>query len=80
MMIIDDWLEDRIYEHRFNELESSDAAEFAMLAGIIRAQAIAAGYRIEVLESACGGDIPAYLLAQHTAMVQRLRKPQPAMA
>lgn len=68
MMIIDDWLEDRIHEHRFLDVIPDDVTEFAMLAGILRARAVSEGYRVELLEDACGGDVTAYLMAQHAVV------------
>jgi hypothetical protein len=62
MLILDDWLEDRLEERRFNLVPATDHSEYAMLAGVLRAQAISDGYRVEALEDLCGGDITAYLM------------------
>lgn len=69
MMIIHDWLEDRVAERRFNILPSDDALEFAMLAGVLRAEAQSAGYSPETLEAACGGDLCNYLM-RYTQIVE----------
>jgi hypothetical protein len=61
MMIIDDWLEDRISERRFQFEPAADTDEFAMFAGMLRAEALASGYTLEALEKACGGDISTYV-------------------
>jgi hypothetical protein len=64
MLILDDWLEDRLDERRFNLAPATDAGEFAMLAGVLRAQAITDGYQVEALEGLCGGDIASYLMTR----------------
>lgn len=64
MMIIDDWLEDRLDERRFNLAFTDEPRDFDMLAGVLRAEAIAYGYTVEALEDACGGDISAYLVTK----------------
>lgn len=61
MMIIDDWLEDRISERRFHFEPGADTGEFAMFAGMLRAEALASGYTLDALENACGGDISAFV-------------------
>jgi hypothetical protein len=69
MMIIHDWLDDRIEERRFRFAPAADPEEFAMLAGVLRSEALACGYRIEALEKACGGDIAAYLMTKQQPLV-----------
>ncbi len=61
MMIIDDWLDDRISERRFQFEPAADTDEFAMFAGMLRAEALACGYTLDALENACGGDISAFV-------------------
>jgi len=61
-MIINDWLEDHIEERRFDLGTTDDPQEFAMLAGVLRSEAAAYGYRMEDLEEVCDGDIPTYLM------------------
>ena len=62
MMIIDDWLEDRLAERTMSLEPSDEAMDFAILAGVLRAEAQCAGYDIEAFEAACGGAIPLYLM------------------
>jgi hypothetical protein len=64
MMIIDDWFEDRLDERRFNLAFTDDPRDFDMLAGVLRAEAIAYGYSAEALEEVCGGDISTYLVTK----------------
>jgi hypothetical protein len=61
MMIIDDWLEDKISERRSHFEPAADTDEFAMFAGMLRAEALASGYTLDALENACGGDISAFV-------------------
>ena len=61
MMIIDDWLEDRISERRFHFEPAVDTDEFAIFAGMLRAEALASGYTLDALENACGGDISSFV-------------------
>lgn len=69
MMIIDDWLEDRLDERRPNLAFTDDPRDFDMLADVLRAEAIAYGYTVEALEDACGGDISAYLVTKQQPSV-----------
>ena len=61
MMIIDDWLEDRISERKFHLEPATDTDEFAMFAGMLRAEALASGCTLDALENACGGDISSFV-------------------
>jgi hypothetical protein len=62
MLVIDDWLYDRLEERRSNLASSDDPHDFAMLAGVLRAEAIAYGFPVEALEDACDADIPTFLM------------------
>jgi hypothetical protein len=62
MLIIDDWLEDRIDAHRLQPAPTNDPTEFEMLAGVIGAEAVASGYTYSDLDRACNGDIAAFLM------------------
>jgi len=61
MMIIDDWLEDKLAERKFAFAAPAEPEECAMFAGMLRAEALASGYTVEALEGACGGDISTYV-------------------
>jgi hypothetical protein len=69
MMIIDDWLEDRLDERLFNLAFTDDPRDLDMLAGVLRAEAIAYGYTVEALEEVCGGDISTYLVTKQQPRV-----------
>ncbi|WP_313606064.1 hypothetical protein [Rhizobium sp.] len=69
MMIIDDWIEDRLEERRFAALPAGEEHDFAILAGVLRAEAHAAGYSVESLVEACDGDIVAYIMSRQLRSV-----------
>jgi hypothetical protein len=69
MLIIDGWLEDRLEERRFKPAFTDDPREFDMLAGVLRAEAIAYGYTVETLADVCGGDISTYLVTKQQPSV-----------
>lgn len=86
MLIIDDWLEDKISDRRFQHEPAVETDEFAMFAGMLRAEALASGYTLDALEYACGGDISSYvaekmrLQSSRTAQVARLPSAEAAYA
>lgn len=61
MMIIDGWLEDKISERRFHFGQAANPNEYAMFAGMLRAEALFSGYSADALEDACEGDICSYI-------------------
>lgn len=69
MLIIDDWIEDRLEERRFAALPAGEEHDFAMLAGILRAEAEAAGYDLDLLLQVCDGDVTAYLMSRQLRSV-----------
>jgi hypothetical protein len=69
MMIIDDWIEDRLGERRFAALPAGEEHDFAMLAGVLKAEAEAAGYGADGLVAACDGDVVAYLMSRQLRSV-----------
>jgi len=69
MLVILDWLDDRLEERRFAALPAGDEHDFAMLAGVLRAEAEAAGYGVDRLVEACNGDIVAFLMSRQLQSV-----------
>ncbi len=69
MLTIDDWIEGRLEERRFAGLPAGEEHDFAMLAGVIRAEAEAAGYDLDLLVQACDGDVTAYLMSRQLRSV-----------
>ncbi|WP_220326495.1 hypothetical protein [Rhizobium wenxiniae] len=69
MMIIHDWIDDRLEERRFAALPAGNEHDFAMLAGVLRAEAEAAGYSADRLVEACDGDVVAYLMSRQVQSV-----------
>lgn len=63
MADIANWLSNALAEHDGLDMEAEEVSEYSMLAGVLRAQAEAEGFRADDLERACGGDIPAYLFS-----------------
>jgi len=64
MMIIEDWIDDRLELRRYPALPAGEVHDFAMLAGALRAEAEADGYTVDLLVEACDGDVAAYLMAR----------------
>ncbi|MEY6563358.1 hypothetical protein AB8Y43_15265, partial [Listeria monocytogenes] len=62
MLVLHDWLEDRISERRGDIGPSSDITEYYLMAGSLKAQALADGYDPNDLDSICGGNIATYIL------------------
>ncbi len=71
MMIIEDWIDDRLELRPYAALPAGEVHDFAMLAGALRAEAEAeaAGYTVNLLVEACGGDVAAYLMARQLRSV-----------
>lgn len=69
MMIIEDWIDDRLELRPYATLPAGEVHDFAMLAGALRAEAAAAGYTVNLLVEACGGDVAAYLMARQLRSV-----------
>lgn len=62
-MKITEWLEGSIHFHGVIATPADDEMDFAILAWALRAEAQYAGFSVEALEAAWGGDIPAHLMA-----------------
>lgn len=69
MMIIEDWIDDRLEERRSAALPAGNEHDFAILAGVLRAEAEVAGYDLEHLVAACRGNIAAYLMSRQLQTV-----------
>jgi hypothetical protein len=80
MVMLEDWLDDRLEERRSNLVPATDPFEYAMLAGALRAQAITHGYRVEALEDLCGGDITSYLMLIAASKASTVRSALPSDA
>ncbi|GGG08345.1 hypothetical protein GCM10010924_41560 [Rhizobium wenxiniae] len=56
-MRITEWIEDSIFLLPVIATPADEELDFAMLAGVLRAEAQYAGFSVEALETACSGDI-----------------------
>ncbi|AYD04185.1 hypothetical protein [Neorhizobium sp. NCHU2750] len=75
LMEIMHWLDNAVSFAHIDTFPTDEVAEFAMMAGILRAEAQMAGFTAESLEAACGGDISRHLMARaHSASTQEIEK------
>lgn len=70
-MEITHWLDNAICFAHIDTSPTDEVVEFAMMAGVLRAEAQMAGFSTESLEAACGGDISRHLMMRaHAAGTQ----------